>query len=291
MDDAELDRAAKKIVFDRRLPYGKALKLAAAELANPNGPHFSEPGHARSDKELARDAELLSIERGVSFSEALNWLVKGRTMPTFDFSEPARDMSDAHLDARAQEYAFRHRVSYMEALSNVAAFLDSQVPSFREGVAAMVCFSDSGYDASAASLMQGQWIEIFRTGLHTSDSGESILFNADDLDGIATNYRRSIREAPLVEGHPEHDQPSYGWVDELSATPDGKLMMRADQVDPMFAERVRTGRFKKRSASFYPPRHPNNPTPGRWYLRHVGFLGAMQPAVAGMRDIDFRPAH
>ena len=44
------------------------------------------------------------------------------------------------------------------------------------------------------------------------------------------------------------------------------------------------GRFKKRSASFYPPEHPNNPTPGKWHLRHVAFLGAQPPAVKGLRD-------
>ena len=42
--------------------------------------------------------------------------------------------------------------------------------------------------------------------------------------------------------------------------------------------------FKKRSASFYPPGHPANPTPDRPYLRHVGFLGAQPPAVKGLAD-------
>jgi hypothetical protein len=42
--------------------------------------------------------------------------------------------------------------------------------------------------------------------------------------------------------------------------------------------------FKKRSASFYPPGHPSNPKPGNWYLRHVAFLGAQPPAIAGLAD-------
>ena len=46
-------------------------------------------------------------------------------------------------------------------------------------------------------------------------------------------------------------------------------------------------RFPKRSASFYPPQAPNNPTPGKWYLRHVAFLGAQPPAIAGLKDIQF----
>ena len=32
---------------------------------------------------------------------------------------------------------------------------------------------------------------------------------------------------------------------------------------------------------------PNNPTPGRYYLKHVGFLGAIQPAVDGLRPVEF----
>jgi hypothetical protein len=46
-------------------------------------------------------------------------------------------------------------------------------------------------------------------------------------------------------------------------------------VQPEFADMVRKGLFKKRSAAFYPD--------GR--LRHVGFLGAMPPAVKGLPDI------
>ena len=50
---------------------------------------------------------------------------------------------------------------------------------------------------------------------------------------------------------------------------------------------VEARRFPKRSASFYPPQAPNNPTPGKWYLRHVAFLGAQPPAIAGLKDIQF----
>jgi hypothetical protein len=50
---------------------------------------------------------------------------------------------------------------------------------------------------------------------------------------------------------------------------------------------VRDGRFKKISSAFYAPSHPRNPVPGVYYLKHVGFLGAMPPAVKGMRDPAF----
>ena len=50
---------------------------------------------------------------------------------------------------------------------------------------------------------------------------------------------------------------------------------------------VEKGRFKKISSSFYLPDSPNNPCPGNLYLRHVGFLGAMPPAVKGLRNPEF----
>ena len=59
------------------------------------------------------------------------------------------------------------------------------------------------------------------------------------------------------------------------------------QVDDDFAELVKKGRYKKVSASFYPPNHPSNPQPENWYLRHVGFLGAHPPAVKGLAAINF----
>jgi hypothetical protein len=48
-----------------------------------------------------------------------------------------------------------------------------------------------------------------------------------------------------------------------------------------------TGRFKKISSSFYGPASPNNPVPGVYYLRHIGFLGAQPPAVKGLRASEF----
>ena len=50
---------------------------------------------------------------------------------------------------------------------------------------------------------------------------------------------------------------------------------------------VAAGAFKKISASFYSPSSPQNPVPGVYYLRHVGFLGAQPPAVKGLRNPAF----
>ena len=127
-------------------------------------------------------------------------------------------------------------------------------------------------------------IEIFRAGSHTDDSGAVHNFSAADVAAMVASYDTTLREAPLTIGHPEHNLPAYGWVKGLAINAAGNLAMNTHQVQPQFAEMVDAKLFKKRSASFYPPSHPNNPKPGNWYLRHVAFLGAQPPAIAGLAD-------
>lgn len=137
----------------------------------------------------------------------------------------------------------------------------------------------------AVALPDG--IEIFRPGRHIDDAGVVHSFTEADVDGMVASYSPALREAPLTVGHPKDNLPAYGWVQGLQKTPSGALAITPHQVEPQFAEMVAAGRFKKRSASFYPPNAPNNPAPGKWYLRHVAFLGAQPPAIAGLKDIQF----
>lgn len=129
-------------------------------------------------------------------------------------------------------------------------------------------------------------IEVFRAGRHTDDAGQVHEFSEADVADMSSGYSTALREAPLVIGHPKDNGPAYGWVKAVTAA-GGVLSIDAHQVEPAFAEMVAAGRFKKRSASFYQPDSPSNPTPGKWYLRHVGFLGAQPPAIAGLKDIQF----
>ena len=139
--------------------------------------------------------------------------------------------------------------------------------------------------AARSALPEG--IEIFRAGRHTDDGGTVHEFSAADLAGMAASYNPALREAPLTIGHPADNLPAYGWVKGAALNGDGRLVISTHSVEPQFAEMVQTRRFPKRSASFYPPSSPNNPTPGKWYLRHVAFLGAQPPAIAGLKDIQF----
>lgn len=139
-------------------------------------------------------------------------------------------------------------------------------------------------NANTTSLPAG--IEIFRAGRHIDDAGAAHDFSEQDIADIAAGYSPATHEAPLCVGHPKNNLPAYGWVAGLGASA-GLLKMDTHQVDAQFSEMVSHGRFKKRSASFYPPGHVKNPTPGKWYLRHVAFLGAQPPAVTGLKDIQF----
>lgn len=128
-------------------------------------------------------------------------------------------------------------------------------------------------------------IAIFKTGTHTATTGQSLTATADFIRDVVAGYNPSNHEAPAVIGHPQDNHPAYGWVESLSFD-EGKGILYANfkQLETQFIKLLKEGRFKKRSASFYPPNHPNNPTKGKPYLRHVGFLGAQPPAIKGLAD-------
>jgi hypothetical protein len=126
-------------------------------------------------------------------------------------------------------------------------------------------------------------IEIFKPGKHTAMSGAVLDFSESDLQAMVDAYDPAIHEAPLVVGHPKSDKPRYGGVDSLSYAA-GIVAAGAKDVLPEFAEWVNKKLFNKVSASFYTPDSPNNPVPGVYYLRHVGFLGAQPPAIKGLNQ-------
>ena len=126
-------------------------------------------------------------------------------------------------------------------------------------------------------------IQCFRAGRHVALSGAALTFAASDLEATARAYDPAKHEAPIVVGHPALDAPAYGWVRSLHQVGDA-LEALPRKVDPVFAEAVRRGAYGKVSAAFFTPDAPGNPSPGVYYLRHVGFLGAASPAVKGMRD-------
>jgi hypothetical protein len=131
-------------------------------------------------------------------------------------------------------------------------------------------------------------IHISRPGTFKSAEGADIEITPDILAEVAKTYDPAKFEAQLVIGHPRMDAPSFGGVRSLSFGSNG-LEAEADPTDDA-RDLVAKRHFKSVSASFYTPTAPNNPTPGKWHLRHVGLLGATPPAVKGLRALSFSDA-
>ena len=129
-------------------------------------------------------------------------------------------------------------------------------------------------------------LHIFRAGKHVAADGKSYSFSEADVADLAASYDPQLSRAPLVVGHPKTDDPAYGWTNSLRFE-GGNLFAEPTAVEPQFAEMVNTQRFSTISASIYLPDTPGNPTPGRHYLRHVGFLGAQAPGVKGLQRPEF----
>ncbi|MNF35206.1 hypothetical protein D3C84_160680 [compost metagenome] len=127
---------------------------------------------------------------------------------------------------------------------------------------------------------QHKLFQIFRAGRHITMGGQAMEFTEADLERTVAVYSQKLREAPLVLGHPKDDLPAFGEVTGV-LTKGGILYAQAD-VKPNLINLVRAGSYRNISASFHHPNHPDNPTPGAYYLKHVGFLGAMPPAVKGL---------
>ncbi len=123
------------------------------------------------------------------------------------------------------------------------------------------------------------WIEIFKTGKQTDSKGKQETYSREDLCNIADKYNANSQErafqAPVVVGHPKTDDPAMGWVEKLAMRGD-KLLAKLTKMDCNFLQDLSKGRFRKVSIAL----NSDNT------LRHVGFLGAAQPAVKGL-NTDF----
>ena len=125
-----------------------------------------------------------------------------------------------------------------------------------------------------------EWFEVFKIGEHTDSAGNKKDWTEKDLDNIVAKYNeQNDHEAPLVIGHPKSNDPAYGWVESLKRVGD-RLLAKPKQVVKEFADAVKDGLYKKRSISLYPD----------GTLRHIGFLGAVPPAIKGLKDLAFNDA-
>lgn len=129
------------------------------------------------------------------------------------------------------------------------------------------------------------WIEVFKAGEQTDSSGNTRLYTREDLENIASNYDPAAYEAPLTIGHVTGSAPAYGWIKGLKVV--GDSLYALVEPTPNAIELVRDGHYKQVSCGFYDPESPHNPTPGNWYLDHIALLGAVAPAVRGLKRLEF----
>lgn len=121
---------------------------------------------------------------------------------------------------------------------------------------------------------------VFKAGTHTSANGITKTYTIEDIDKSCKMYNEQkkdeFHEAPIVIGHPKTNSPAFGWIKNFYRQ--GEFMMaEPKEVNSDFEEAVVKGMYKKRSISFYPSGLP----------RHVGFLGAIPPAVKGLPAVEF----
>jgi hypothetical protein len=117
------------------------------------------------------------------------------------------------------------------------------------------------------------WHDVFFAGEHTDNTGKSRNYSREDLQQVVDNF--TPNKAPLVIGHPKTNAPALGWVTGVRLTDDDRLEVTADNVNVDFAKAVAAKSFPNRSISLVR-------TDKGLTLRHIGYLGAVEPALEGL---------
>jgi len=114
-------------------------------------------------------------------------------------------------------------------------------------------------------------------------SGGKVKVTDKILQELADSYDPKLHQAPAVLGHPKTDAPALGWFAGFKKVGD-KLIGVPRKLKDKLVKAIKAESYKYVSLSFYHPNTPGNPKPGSYYVKHVGWLGAMPPAVKGMKE-------
>lgn len=123
-----------------------------------------------------------------------------------------------------------------------------------------------------------KYFPIFRPGKHIDSKGNEHNFTEDAVKKLVDDYNanKDNYDVPLVKGHPATDDPAYGWVKSLKYE-NGKVYALPKDLDPTFQEEVNKKRYKYVSIKIG--------NDGK--LKHVGFLGAENPAIKQLGEVSF----
>ncbi len=122
------------------------------------------------------------------------------------------------------------------------------------------------------------FVEVFKAGTHTDSKGRQITFSQADVDQMIANHQ--LGAAPAVIGHPKDTAPAYAQVEEYKRDGD-RLFAKFTKINPAFEAGVESGAYYNRSVSVH-----KDGTHG-WRVRHIGWLGAVPPAIDGMPPVEF----
>lgn len=127
-------------------------------------------------------------------------------------------------------------------------------------------------------------VQIAKIGRAVDGSGAVFQFTPAILSDLAETYNpESKHRAPFFEGHNER-QRNKGLVTSLRVEGD-RLWAESSDMDAEFALAVNKKRIPSLSPALYHPDSDKNPTPGRWYLRHVA--GVQIPGIKGLAAPEF----
>lgn len=125
----------------------------------------------------------------------------------------------------------------------------------------------------------GDYIEVFRAGSQTDSTGNTHNWTTGDIDQIIAHHSASSEPVPIVIGHPKGTSPAYGWSKDFKRVGD-VLLAKFTQVEPAFEKMVKDGRFRNRSVRILKGKDGLQ-------LGHVGWLGALPPAIQGLKPVEF----
>lgn len=131
-------------------------------------------------------------------------------------------------------------------------------------------------------LFERLTVHSLRSGTWPAEPQDLSVSDAD-ISAIAAAYDPNRFQAPVVLGHPETDEPAWGWVMSAFAAVDGLHL--EIEVLPEMATLIRERRYQHVSLALWLPGAPANPTPSTYGIKHLGFLGAAAPAVKGLAPV------
>ena len=131
------------------------------------------------------------------------------------------------------------------------------------------------------------FIPVFEVGYYPQLETNSNPFGlADDnlLRELADSYNPSVYMAPLTTDH-EQFGPALGRFEGFEVRGD-KLFAKVapGSVDSDFANDLDTGKWLYPSIEIFFPSNPASPTPGRYSVKAVTWLGAGTPQIKGLFD-------